>query len=157
MHFTTHTFSMPKNLSLPSDRTGPVASARCFSKGVGCGALGSFFAGADLAAESALFCAQLRCQHVLSYHMPLPLPLPLLPLASATYRARLELAKERHIRAALLLLSYPPPCANARVLGIRPPAHLLSLPVAVAVSCLVRGQSFGVSGNASTLLSSHRS
>lgn len=37
------TFSMPKNLSLPSSRMGP-ASSRCFSKGVKGGALGSFLA-----------------------------------------------------------------------------------------------------------------
>lgn len=46
------TFSNPKNLSLPSARIGP-ASARSFSSGVGCGALGSFFTGALLAAGLA--------------------------------------------------------------------------------------------------------
>lgn len=45
-------FSKPKNLSLPSGRIGP-ASARSFSRGVGCGALGSFFAGGLLDAGLA--------------------------------------------------------------------------------------------------------
>lgn len=40
------TFSNPKNLSLPLARMGLVSAASSFSSGVGCGALGSFFAGA---------------------------------------------------------------------------------------------------------------
>ena len=43
----TRTFSKPKNLSLPSGRTGP-ASCSSFSRGVNCGAFGSFFAGGAL-------------------------------------------------------------------------------------------------------------
>lgn len=39
------TFSIPKNLSLPSFRIGPAFSSMR-SRGVGCGALGSFFGGA---------------------------------------------------------------------------------------------------------------
>jgi len=44
------TFSNPKNLSLPSFRTGPVTSANSFSSGVIMGALGSFLTGAFPAA-----------------------------------------------------------------------------------------------------------
>jgi hypothetical protein len=40
------TFSKPKNLSLPSPRSGP-AWTSIFSSGVGSGALGSFFAGVE--------------------------------------------------------------------------------------------------------------
>lgn len=45
----SRTFSKPKNLSLPSGRTGP-ASCSSFSRGVNCGAFGSFFAGGALEA-----------------------------------------------------------------------------------------------------------
>lgn len=50
------TFSKPKNLSLPSVLFGPTSFASSFSRGVGCGALGSFFAGVLFAEAPAVFC-----------------------------------------------------------------------------------------------------
>lgn len=80
------TFSNPKNLSLPSVRTGSVTSFRCFSRGVGCGALGSFFAGAaffDSSDSACSPCRQFRSSSILRQVRP--------------YRSSFELAEEGHL------------------------------------------------------------
>ena len=83
--FIRRTFSKPKNLSLPSVRTGPVTSFKCFSNGVGCGALRSFFAGAAFFASSDCACSPCR-----------QLCFPSIPGQVRPYRSSLELAEERH-------------------------------------------------------------
>ncbi len=63
------TFSIPKNLSLPSSRMGP-AFRSIFSSGVCCGAFGSFLFG-ELAAEGLV---APYCQRHVSWTLPASMP-----------------------------------------------------------------------------------